>query len=273
MLDLHAVDLTAYDCVIVASDHGGWLRQEELDIFIPRSGEIFAFVRGGGGLVVLSEGGNDALTTHDPYGFLPFIVSNIALGEVEEGFTVAPAGLALGLTAADVNGNASHGVFTTTAGLDVIDYDAEGRIITLASRERLGPPGVGELVWINHFELLPGDPSVTTSFNAISSGVGGGLTGLVVASNTLGDEAKGGGSKVVHAAVEVPLGYLVIGVRLGYELTGSSVTSAGSGSPRCRTLRHPRLSSSTMGLLSRVSDRSTSTVSRPPLTRPPVRSF
>ena len=31
-------------------------------------------------------------------------------------------------------------------------------------------------MWISHFDLLPGDASVLTSFNAISSGVGGGPT-------------------------------------------------------------------------------------------------
>ena len=30
-------------------------------------------------------------------------------------------------------------------------------------------------MWINHLVFLPGDPSVTTSFNAVSPGVGGGL--------------------------------------------------------------------------------------------------
>lgn len=219
VLDLNTVDFHAFDCIIVASDHGGWLRQEELDILITRTADILAFLRGGGGLVVLNEGGNDALTTHDPYGFLPFVVSSAALGQVEEGFTVTPAGAALGLTDADVNSNASHSVFTATSGLDIIDVDADQRILSLASRERVGVEGVGELLWLDHFDLLPGDASVTTSSNAVSSGVGGGLTGLVVESSTLGEEADGGGNKVVHAAVQVPPGYRVIGVRVGYELT------------------------------------------------------
>lgn len=75
------------------------------------------------------------------------------------------------------------------------------------------------LMWINHFDLLPGDSSVLTSFNAISSGVGGGLTGLVIRSNTLGDTAPGGGNKVVHMGLQVPPGYLIKGVRVCYELT------------------------------------------------------
>jgi hypothetical protein len=73
------------------------------------------------------------------------------------------------------------------------------------------------IMWINHFDLLPGDPSVTTSFNAISSGLG--LTGLVVHSSTTGDNASGGGNKVVHMGVQVPPGYLIKGVRVCYQLS------------------------------------------------------
>jgi hypothetical protein len=82
------------------------------------------------------------------------------------------------------------------------------------------PPSRKETVmWLNHFDLLPGDPSVTTSFNAINSGVGGGLTGLVIHSSTTGENAQGGGNKVVHMAAEVPPGFTVRGVRVCYELT------------------------------------------------------
>ena len=76
-------------------------------------------------------------------------------------------------------------------------------------------------MWIDHFSLLPGDSSVTTSSNAVSSGVGGGLTALVVHSSTLGEDALGGGNKVVQSAVEVPPHYDVVGVRVCYELTNA----------------------------------------------------
>jgi hypothetical protein len=78
-----------------------------------------------------------------------------------------------------------------------------------------------ELMWINHFGLLPGDDSVRTSFDAVTSGVGGGLTGLVITSTTAGETGASGGNKVVHMAVEVPPGYMIEGVRVGYELTSS----------------------------------------------------
>lgn len=75
------------------------------------------------------------------------------------------------------------------------------------------------IMWVNHFDLLPGDPSVKTSFNAVSSGVGGGLTGLVIESTTTGENGQGGGNKVVHMGLQVPPGYSIRGVRVCYELS------------------------------------------------------
>lgn len=80
-------------------------------------------------------------------------------------------------------------------------------------------PSRKAIMWINHFDLLPGDASVTTSFNAVSSGVGGGLTGLVIQSTTTGENAQGGGNKVVHMGLQVPPGYSIRGVRVCYELS------------------------------------------------------
>ena len=82
-------------------------------------------------------------------------------------------------------------------------------------------PRDGGVMWINHLDLLPGDPSVTTSFNAISSGVGGGLSGLVIHSSTTGEVGQGGGNKVVETGTEVPPGYRIQGVRVCYELSNA----------------------------------------------------
>ena len=71
------------------------------------------------------------------------------------------------------------------------------------------------IMWINHLVLLPGDPSVITSFNAVQSG------GLVVRSNTTGEIAQGGGNKVVHTALQVPPDYIIKRVRVCYELSNS----------------------------------------------------
>jgi hypothetical protein len=73
------------------------------------------------------------------------------------------------------------------------------------------------IMWVNHLSLLPGDPSVITSFNAINSGVGGGLSGLIIQSTTTGSEAQGGGIKVVEKGLDVPPGFRITGVRVGYE--------------------------------------------------------
>ena len=88
-----------------------------------------------------------------------------------------------------------------------------------AASQAQAPRPDRRVMWINHFDLLPGDPSVKTSFNAISSGVGGGLTGLVIQSSTLGEIAPSGGNKVVHMGLQVPPGYLITGVRVCYELS------------------------------------------------------
>ena len=74
------------------------------------------------------------------------------------------------------------------------------------------------LMWINPLDLLPGDPTVHTSFNAVNSGVGGGLSGLIVTADTTGD-ISGGGNRVIEKGVEVPPGYDVTGVRVCYEVS------------------------------------------------------
>ena len=74
-----------------------------------------------------------------------------------------------------------------------------------------------ETMWIDHLVFLPGDPSVQTSFNAVNSGVGGGLSGLIITSSTLGDQAQDGGNKVVETALEVPPGFDIVSVRICYE--------------------------------------------------------
>jgi hypothetical protein len=72
-------------------------------------------------------------------------------------------------------------------------------------------------MWIDHLVFLPGDPSVQTSFNAVNSGVGSGLSGLIITSSTLGNQAQGGGNKVIETALEVPPGFDIASVRICYE--------------------------------------------------------
>lgn len=76
-------------------------------------------------------------------------------------------------------------------------------------------------LWIDHLSLESGDSSVDTSANAVNSGVGGGLAGLVIESSTTGEVADGGGNKVVWRALELPPDYTVTGVRVCYELSST----------------------------------------------------
>jgi hypothetical protein len=82
--------------------------------------------------------------------------------------------------------------------------------------------GGSAVMWINPLDLLPGDASVTTTNDAVSSGVGGGLAGLVVHSSTTGENAQSGGNKVVWMGIQVPPGWHVTGVRTCYELTSKA---------------------------------------------------
>ena len=71
------------------------------------------------------------------------------------------------------------------------------------------------VMWINHLDFLPGDPSVVTSFNAstVPPTIDTGSAGLVITSTTTGN------NKVIEKGVQVPPWYLVTGVRICYELT------------------------------------------------------
>ncbi len=81
----------------------------------------------------------------------------------------------------------------------------------------------GQIMWLNHFDLLSGDTSeLTTTYKSTSSGVGGGLTGLVIQSSTLGDTFFSGGNRVVHMALELPKQTKITGVRVCYEYSSNS---------------------------------------------------
>jgi hypothetical protein len=95
-------------------------------------------------------------------------------------------------------------------------------VLTPVRKGTTPPPPDGLVMWVNPLDLLPGDSSVTTSNDAVSSGVGGGLAGLVVESSSTGEDATGGGNKVVWMGLQVPPNWNVTGVRVCYELTSLS---------------------------------------------------
>jgi len=98
-------------------------------------------------------------------------------------------------------------------------------VLTALALNSTGLVGTAEsqVLWVNHFDLLPGDPSVVTiSANSTTSGVGSGLTGLVIRSSTLGDRDSFGGNKVVQMALDLPRLTTIKGVRVCYQLSSSS---------------------------------------------------
>lgn len=133
-----------YSAIVVASDFGGILTQAELDILNARSTNIISFLNAGGGLYAMAESNRGAGLTPKggQFGFLPFIVASAALDQSEVGNSVTAFGVSLGLANGDVNGNASHNVFTDTGGMTVVDVDAQGRILSLATRSQITPEGV-----------------------------------------------------------------------------------------------------------------------------------
>ena len=76
------------------------------------------------------------------------------------------------------------------------------------------------IMWLNHLDLLPGDPSVQTSYAYLRS-LTGGLNGLNIKSTTTGDTGIPGGNKVVAMGAPTIPGYTIVGVRVCYELSGS----------------------------------------------------
>jgi hypothetical protein len=146
--DLPVIDFEGYSFVFVPSDYGGLLRQQELDALVARSADVIAYINAGGGLMACAEGGSGMRLTNDPskyFKYLPFVVVSNALNQSEEGFTVTPFGAALGVTNDDVNGAFSHNIFAGDGGLNVVDFDAAGNIMTLAFRGNItGGGGQGE---------------------------------------------------------------------------------------------------------------------------------
>ncbi len=130
-----------YCAIVVGSDFGGILTQAELDVLNTNQAQIATFINNGGGIYAMSEGNSGAHLTPGGghYAFIPTVVSAASVDQGESGFTVTPFGAGLGLTDADVNGNASHVVFTSTAGLTTVDQDAAGRILSIAGREQVIP--------------------------------------------------------------------------------------------------------------------------------------
>ncbi|MBI4032176.1 hypothetical protein HY374_00540 [Candidatus Berkelbacteria bacterium] len=139
ILDLQTVDFRGYHAVVVASDQGGWLRQEELDILNARRATLLDYLNGGGGIVAFSKSGGDDGTSgaqRDRFLFVPYAVRVIPILQSEVGFSVTPFGQLLGLSGSDVRGNYSHGYFSAEGGMELVAVDQDGRPVALGQRGR-----------------------------------------------------------------------------------------------------------------------------------------
>ena len=136
---------TTYSAIVIASDFGGILTQDELDILNANSALIIDFLNAGGGLYAMAESDSGAGLTPDGglFGYLPFVATSTQLNQSEVGNTLTAFGTSLGLVVGDINGNASHNIFDGTFGLNIVDQDAAGHILSLAGRGKVDVGGVG----------------------------------------------------------------------------------------------------------------------------------
>ena len=142
-IDVGTVNFANYDAIVVASSGGGQLHQSELDKLNARAADFVTYINAGGGLVAFAEstqypGG----TTHNLYGFLPFVVVANSLPQDESTFMVTPFGAGLGLLNSDVQAGFAHNTFSNDAGMQVVDRDGAGAIISLAFTGTIGLTGV-----------------------------------------------------------------------------------------------------------------------------------
>ncbi len=81
------------------------------------------------------------------------------------------------------------------------------------------------IMWINHFGMVSGNASeLRTTANSTTSGIGSGLTGLVVQSGPQGisgDVFSDKGNKVIQTALVLPKNTQISRVRVCYENTSS----------------------------------------------------
>jgi hypothetical protein len=75
------------------------------------------------------------------------------------------------------------------------------------------------MMWVNHFDLLPEDSSVTTTCS--NNDIGADFPDLVIQSSTTGAKAKNGAWKCVHMGLQIPPGYKPTAVRLCYQLSNT----------------------------------------------------
>jgi hypothetical protein len=145
-------NLSQFSALFIPSDHGGTLTGDDINALSARSGDILNYLNAGGGLVAFAEDGNRTPPTTGPqppsFGFLGAVLSPVSLQQSESGFTLTAAGASLGLTTSDINGNASHNIFGSAAGLTVVDRDGSGNIVSLDFRGTFSIPEPSSLAMV-----------------------------------------------------------------------------------------------------------------------------
>jgi hypothetical protein len=140
---LSLAQLEQYSAIFVPSDHGGTLTEPDIVALDGRASDIISYLNAGGGLVAFAEDGFHTGGNAAPlFGFLPFLVSSTAFSEAENGNTLTPFGSSLGLATSDINGNFSHNIFTATGGMNIVDRDANGDILSLGFQGQISITGV-----------------------------------------------------------------------------------------------------------------------------------
>lgn len=83
-----------------------------------------------------------------------------------------------------------------------------------------------QIQWLNHLELLPGDPTVTSTQFQQHPSFGTNVEGLVITSSTTGDIDSNNEDKFVSMALVAPKETKITGVRLCYELSNPGATGS-----------------------------------------------
>jgi hypothetical protein len=136
--------LDSYSAIVVASDHGGMLSDDELLFLNAHTTDIIDYLNDGGGLYAEAESNAAGMIGATPrFGFLPFLVSSSDFQSAETGNTVTAFGSGLGLINSDVNGNFSHNFFSSTGGMTPVDlYNGDPSIpLSLAFRGQIDEEG------------------------------------------------------------------------------------------------------------------------------------
>lgn len=148
---------TSYSAIVIASDCGGSLRQQELDVLNSRRDAIMGFLNRGGGLFAMAESNlcgppddpTNGITPLGPhFGFLPFVSSttfNLDENDPSLDLELSSYGRRRGLTQTDVQGNFAHNVFGGTWGMRIVDsvsVNGSRVPLSLAARGRVHDGGV-----------------------------------------------------------------------------------------------------------------------------------